>query len=87
MTYLFPSSGGVQTITKGNFFSPFLLLPSSSWLAYLIDLEDGGDVFLRDAGLILTGLHGVISESSNITLILRIARFLDFVYRSVFWKL
>jgi hypothetical protein len=44
-------------------------------------------VFLRDAGLILTGLHGVISESSNITLILRIARFLDFVYRSVFWKL
>jgi hypothetical protein len=39
------------------------MLAASRWcLGFLFDPEDGGDLFLRDVGWLLTGLHGVIYQ-------------------------
>jgi hypothetical protein len=59
--------------------SPICLLPASCWflpsacclldagflLGFLVDSEDGGDVFLRNVCFSFTGLHGVISQKTE----------------------
>jgi hypothetical protein len=48
-------------VSEENIASIFSLLAGSCW-NYFFDPEDGGDMFLRNVGLQLNGLHGVTSQ-------------------------